>query len=232
MGVEFRYGLWGRLRRSPGRQAPLREDRVQDPGEGLSARLRELLQSAGAGSAGNRPLTLGDLMDRSEEHGFGLLFVALSLPPFVPVLPWGTAAAIGAAFMGLGLQRGLGRRRPWLPRRVRAMVIGEKAASFLQNRALPVLERLERISSRRLPVATSEPVHRAAGFAVALSGLLMLLPLPFLNSLPALLVLVTGLGFLKGDGLFLIAGSAGGFALFAVVVALLAAGMLFAGVGL
>lgn len=225
MSVEFRYGLWGRWRRSERREHPAPS---RPGGEPLSRQLKALLRSAAAGAPPAGPLTLGQLIDRSGETGFGLLFVALSLPPFVPVMPWGTAAAIGALFTALGLQRGLGRPRPWLPARVRRVPIGGRMATFLEQRALPLLERLERVSSRRLPLATSEPVHRASGFAVALLGLLMLSPLPFLNSLPALLVLVIGLGFLKGDGLFLIAGSAAAFLLFAAVVGLLAAGILAA----
>ncbi|HEY8487264.1 MAG TPA: exopolysaccharide biosynthesis protein [Limnochordales bacterium] len=186
----------------------------------LSQLLRARLSPPGAAR-----VTVGQLLDLSEQHAYGLLFAALALPAFIPVLPWGTAAAIGAVYVVLGLQRLLGLRRPWLPQRVRSLVISSRMASFLLERALPVLERLEQRSARRLPLATAEPVGRLAGLAVTLLGLLMLSPLPFLNSVPALLVLVIGLGFLKEDGLFLVAGSAAGAGLFGAVAVALAMGV-------
>lgn len=188
--------------------------------------LSRLLRDRLIGGPG-RSVTVGELVDLSERQAFGLLLVVLALPAFIPVLPWGTAAAIGALYAFLGAQRLLGVRRPWLPRRVRSVPIGPRAAAFLVERAIPVLERVERASNARLGLATAEPVGRLAGLAVLLLGLIMLSPLPFLNSLPALLALVIGVGFIRDDGLFLVAGAAAGAALFLVV-----AGMLAFGVGL
>lgn len=194
----------------------------------FAAPLSQLLR-AHLSPPGSSRLTVGELLDLSDQHAYGLLFAALALPAFIPVLPWGTAAAIGALYVVLGLQRFIGLRRPWLPRRVRSVVISSRMAAFLLEKGLPVLERLERRSSKRLSVATAEPVGRAAGLAVALLGLLMLSPLPFLNSLPALLVLVIGLGFIKQDGLYLVAGSAAGAALFLTVAVALIMGVQLAG---
>ena len=194
----------------------------------FAAPLSQLLRAHLAPGRSPR-LTVGELLDLSGQHAYGLLFAALALPAFIPVLPWGTAAAIGALYVVLGLQRFIGLPRPWLPRRVRSVVISSRMATFLLDKALPVLERLERRSARRLRVATTEPVGRAAGLAVALLGLLMLSPLPFLNSLPALLVLVIGLGFLKEDGLYLVAGAAAGAVLFVAVAVALIMGVQLAG---
>ena len=190
----------------------------------ISQLLRAHLSPGGPGR-----LTVGDLLDLSGQHAYGLLFALLALPAFIPVLPWGTAALIGALFVVLGLQRFVGLRRPWLPRRLRRVVISPRMAAFLLERAVPVLERLERRSARRLGAATSEPVGRAAGLAVALLGLVMLSPLPFLNSLPALLVLLVGVGFLKEDGLYLVLGSAAGLALFVGLAVAFALGAQLAG---
>lgn len=165
------------------------------------------------------------MVDLTREHGFGLLFVALALPTLVPVLPPGTAAFIGLLFAGLGLQRALGLTHPWLPARMRRWALSPQAAKFMEERVIPTLARLERSSRRRLRVAANEPLFRAAALAITLLGLLMLAPLPFFNTLPALVVLVLGIGFLRRDGLYIIAGTVIGYVLAAIVVGLLVAGL-------
>lgn len=190
----------------------------------LSDQLRARLARCGQDGAA---VTLGELVDVAREQGFGLLFAVLALPTLIPVLPPGTAAAIGLVFAILGLQRALGMDHPWLPARIRHIELGPRAAEWLRDKALPHLVKLERVSSqRRLSVLLTEPVLRGAALSVSLLGLLMFTPLPFFNTLPAVVVLTVGIGFLRRDGLFVLAGAAAGLVLTVVIVALLARGTL------
>lgn len=191
-------------------------------GPSVTERLLQRLREVGPGRA---PLTLGEVVDLAREHGFGLLFTALALPTLVPVLPPGTAAFLGLLLTILGLQRAAGLTHPWIPARLRRLTLGPQAARFMEERVVPVLARLEGASRGRWRTAVTEPLFRAASVAVALLGLVMLAPLPFLNTLPALLVLVVGVGFLGRDGLFILAGTAAGYLLVTVIVGLVAAGV-------
>lgn len=184
----------------------------------VSDRLRRRLEDRAKGSA-----TVGEIVDLSNQHGFGLIFIVLALPTLVPVLPPGTAVLVGLLFVFLGLQRCLGLRHPWLPARVRGVVISPKVAKFIVNRALPVLDQIENRSRKRWKIGSSEPVSRLAAVAVALLGLVMVAPLPFMNTLPAMMVLAIGVGFLKGDGLFLLLGTIGTAVLVVALVALFTA---------
>ncbi|HEY8424919.1 MAG TPA: exopolysaccharide biosynthesis protein [Limnochordales bacterium] len=199
---------------------------MADAGAGpasVSERLRRRLKEAGPGGP---PLTLGEVVDLSREHGFGLLFAVLALPTLVPVLPPGTAAFIGLLFAVLGLQRAFGLEHPWLPARLRRLTLSPQAARFMDERVIPILARFERSSRGRLGLVATEPLFRAAALSVTLLGLLMVTPLPFFNTLPALLVLMVGIGFLRRDGLYILVGMAAGYVLVAVVVGLVAAGLL------
>lgn len=195
----------------------------------ISERLLRRLREVGPGRA---PLTLGEVVDLSREHGFGLLFAALALPTLVPVLPPGTAAFIGLLFAILGLQRAAGLQRPWLPGRLRRLTLSPQAARFMEERVIPILARLERASRGRLRMVATEPLFRAASLSVALLGLLMLAPLPFFNTLPALLVLMVGVGFLRRDGVYILVGMAAGYLLVAIIVGLVAAGLVVFSSGL
>ncbi|GFP28911.1 exopolysaccharide biosynthesis protein, partial [Candidatus Hakubella thermalkaliphila] len=60
--------------------------------------LSDLLQSA-LDVHNNDSLSIGELMNRIAERGFGLLFVILSLPMLFPLLPPGSAATIGFIYL-------------------------------------------------------------------------------------------------------------------------------------
>ena len=193
-----------------------------DGSPSISERLLRRLREVGPGRA---PLTLGEVVDLSREHGFGLLFTTLALPTLVPVLPPGTAAFIGLLFAVLGLQRAAGLAHPWLPGRLRRLTLSPQAARFMEERLIPLLARLERASRGRWRTAATEPLFRLASLSVALLGLLMLAPLPFFNTVPALLVLVVGVGFLRRDGLFILVGTVAAYLVSAVIVGLVAVGL-------
>lgn len=176
----------------------------------------------------HQPLTVGEVLDLASEHGYGLLFAGLALPTLVPVLPPGTAAVIGLLVAALGLQRALGLRRPWLPGWVRRASLRPSVVGFLRSKAIPVLERFERSSRKRLEVGVTEPLYRTAALGVVLLGVLMFLPIPFFNTLPAMVVLLVGIGFLRQDGLYLLAGSAVALVLAVAIAVLVVGGVLAA----
>lgn len=194
----------------------------QRPPVSISEQLRRRLREAGPDGP---PLTLGEVVDLSREYGFGLLFAVLALPTLLPVLPPGTAAFVGLLFALLGLQRAVGLQHPWLPERLRRVTLSPQAARFMDERVIPILARLEQGSRGRLRLAASEPLFRAAAVAVTLLGLVMATPLPFLNTLPALLVLMVGVGFLRRDGLYILVGMGAGFLLVGAIAGLVAAGV-------
>ncbi len=169
---------------------------------------------------GDRDLTVGELADRVAERGFGLIMVALALPTMIPVLPPGSAATVGLLYILLAAQMLAGLPRPWLPARVRRYRLSGRAVRVLRDRGLPLLQRVERYSRPRLAGLDQRIVTRVVAVAVLLLGVVLLSPLPFLNTVPALTVLVLGVGLLNRDAAVL----AVGFALTAGVVAVAALG--------
>lgn len=187
------------------------------PGElPLSHILEAVLSESSSG-----PLTVGELAERMEERGFGLLIVLLSLVTMIPVLPPGSAAAVGFLYIVGGLQMAAGRRRPWLPRRVSEYPLSSRAVESLRNRGVRLLQRVERFSRPRWTPLSDEALLRACSVVVLLMGVVLFLPLPFLNTLPGLSMLALGVGLMNRDGAFLLAGTG----LAAVVLLLVGLGM-------
>lgn len=200
-----------------GRRAPTAASDHVPPGElPLSHILETVLSESASGT-----LTVGELAERMEERGFGLLIVLLSLVTMIPVLPPGSAAMVGVLYVVGGLQMAAGRRRPWLPRRLSDYRLPTRAVEGLRNGGVSLLQRVERFSRPRWTPLGDEALLRACSVVVLLMGVVLFLPLPFLNTLPGLSMLALGVGLMNRDGAFLLAGTV----LAAAVLSLVGLGM-------
>lgn len=171
----------------------------------FSQELREL-----AGRFAERPVRLGEILDATKGRGFNLLLVLIALPFLTPIplpgfsVPFGLVVAVIGARMALG-------QKPWLPRKLLAWELPAGFLSKLLSVASRVLKFLEWFLRPRLAFLSELLVfRRLAGVLIALSGLFLLLPLPvpFSNGLPAWTVLLLSAAALERDGLCFIAGCA------------------------
>lgn len=167
--------------------------------------LSEVLAAALSHDA-NGAITAGEVADRIGDRGFGLLLILLALPTMIPVLPPGASIPVGAAYTLLGLQMLLGRRRPWLPGRFRRYRLSAKAAAALSGKGAAFVRRCERLSRPRLEACAGPGAERIASVVIVGVGIVLILPLPFMNTLPGIAMLLLGLGFTNRDGLLAIIG--------------------------
>lgn len=151
-------------------------------------------------------ITIDELMSRIAERGFGMLLVLLALPTLVPVLPPGSAATIGLIYTFIGFQMLLGRKYPWLPQRIRNYRLSENAAQKLRERGVSFFKNLERFSRARWPFMETALMLRLVALTIILMGFILFTPLPFMNTIPALAVMLLGTGLLNRDGLLLLTG--------------------------
>jgi len=142
-------------------------------------------------------VTLGELVDRMARRGFGLLMIVLALPTMIPILPPGSSAVIGLLYVILAIQMLIGLDQPWLPLRARRYRLSSRAVIALRHRGVPVLRRIERYSRPRPIFVDDRIVARAVALAVLVLGIVLFFPLPFLNTVPALAVLLLGIGILR-----------------------------------
>ena len=173
-------------------------------------RLTELLGELGAHDAAATPepappranLTVGALVDKAAESGFGFLIGVLTLIaiPFV-----GLSTPFGLAIALLGAQMMIGRRQPWLPGRARRRGL----TMAMLDRVLALLARrtgwLTRLTCRRWELAIQP---RAIGLGVVLLALGLALPLPIPGSNLVFLVplFLYAIGLLERDGLWIVLG--------------------------
>jgi hypothetical protein len=185
-----------------------------------SQELRALTERFGEG-----PVRVGEILEATQGRGFDLLLVLISLPFLTPIplpgfsIPFGLVVAVIGARMTLG-------RKPWLPSRILNRELPPRFLAQLLNAASRVVQWLELLLKPRLALMHAHAVSRRfAGALITVSGLFLLLPLPlpFSNSLPAVTVLLLAAGALERDGLAFLAGC-GMFALTTAYFLLLALG--------
>ena len=119
---------------------------------------------------------------------------------------------LGVPLVLLAAQLSYGRHKPWFPDWLTSQSFPREGFVAVVNRALPFLERRP-----RLTVLLSWTGERLVGIAILILAVVLTLPIPFANWLPACGIAVFGLAIVEKDGAAVLVGLALGIA--SVIVA-------------
>lgn len=181
-----------------------------------SRRTSQLLREFLAGETGPR-ISLGALRDVLGDRGFGVLLFIFALPNLVPVNIPLLSAVLGLPLVLLAVQLSYGRHKPWFPDWLTYQTFSRQGFAAIVTRALPYLERVERLLRPRLTVLLSWTGERLVGIAILVLALILALPIPFANLLPACAISIIALAIVEKDGVAVLVGLAVGVA--SVIVA-------------
>jgi hypothetical protein len=194
-------------------------------GVSLSAVLDMLAQESGRDR-----ISVGELLSAFGDRALGALLFIFAVPNVLPVPP-GTSAILGAPLVFLAAQLMLGRS-PWLPSIVAKRSMPHVDFVRVVRRVVPWLQRAEKMLRPRLSALALPPMEYVIGLVCLLLAVVLVLPVPLGNVLPALAISVLSLAVLERDGLWVLAGlgiavSAGVLASGAVYAMIKAAAYLF-----
>ena len=150
-----------------------------------------------------RPLSLGDILAETSERGFSLV-IALLVLPFLFPMPPGLTGVPGTACLILSVQMAMGRRSPWLPKKIAQFKFPRWfALQLLQNlkRVTRLLEKIVR--PRLLRLAQSHYVWQLNGLCISWLALLLISPVPMTNPIPTVGILLLAVATLEADGLLM-----------------------------
>ena len=168
-------------------------------GQTLSAVLLALAQQTD-----RERIFIGDLLAALGDRALGALLFIFAFPNVLPMPP-GTSTLLGAPLVFLAAQLMLGRP-PWLPAVVARRSLLHADFATVVRRVVPWLQRAERLLRPRLPWAARPPMEYALGGVCLLLALVLVLPIPLGNMLPALAISLIALAVLERDGLWALAG--------------------------
>lgn len=154
----------------------------------------------------SQPITIAEIIQETAERGFSLIIVLLALPFLFPMPP-GLAGVMGIGCLVLGIQMALGRKTPWLPPKVAKFTFPRHLSQQLLKNIRRIAVWLSKIvRSRWLRVAGNSYTWRSNGFCIAWLSILLMLPIPFTNPLPAVTILLLAVATLETDGLLMCIG--------------------------
>ncbi len=152
-------------------------------------------------------ISVDELMDRFGGRALGALLFLFGLVCMLP-LPPGATTIFGLPLLLLAPQLVLNDGAPWLPERLKARTIATADLKKSLPRVIPWLERVEAVSSPRLSLLFGRTGERVIGFVCTILALVLVLPIPLGNILPALAVSVLSFSLIQRDGLIALIGYA------------------------
>ncbi|MDB5793148.1 MAG: Exopolysaccharide biosynthesis protein [Massilia sp.] len=173
--------------------------------EPLSQRLRSLVRSLP-----RTGITLSELVHRVGNDGLLILTALLTLVFLIPVSIPGVSTVFGGAILLIGVSR-LFQRELWIPARIEHKVIGTKKLRPLLRKALPWLQKIERVSrpDRISWLVADGPATHLNNASLVLGAVLLMMPfglIPFSNTFPAVALLFFAIGLLQRDGVCVLLG--------------------------
>ena len=180
--------------------------------------LSDVLEQLAQDGARER-ISIGDLLNALSDRALGALLFVFACPNALPALP-GTSVILGAPLVLLAAQLAF-KRQPWLPGFITRRSMARADFQGMIGRICPWLRRAEKMLRPRASAWALPPMEYLVGLVCLLLAIVVLLPIPLGNMLPALAISILALGILERDGLWIVAGlvtAAGATALVSGVV--------------
>lgn len=146
---------------------------------------------------------LQDLLNELGDRAFGPTLLLCALPEALPLPVAGISALIGIPLLLVSTQLTLGFRYPWLPRQILKRPLKRQHFEQLMGPAIRYLKKTERILKPRWQFFTHPAFERCVGLLLMILAVIISLPIPFGNMVPAIAIVFICLGMIEKDGLVL-----------------------------
>ena len=175
-------------------------------------------------------VTVGEIVAALGDRGLGVLIAIFAIPNMLPsAVPFGNTV-FGVFPLIFAVHLVCGFDRLMLPGFIANRSISASSFKALVPRVAAVLSWFERLLKPRFPSITGLNIERVVGALCVVLALITMLPIPFAHNLPALALVLIGLGLIERDGLGILIGAAIGVfgtILYGLVLLGLASGLHF-----
>lgn len=150
-------------------------------------------------------VSIGELLDGLGRASLGLGLMVPSLLAMIP-LPGPFGVLFGTMIGAIAVQVMMGETRLRLPRFLAGRTVPPAAVGTALRRFATPLQWAERLSTpRRLLPLTGRVARVVLAAPLLIMAMMLALPIPLGNGLPAIAVIVFALGFMERDGLAILA---------------------------
>ncbi|MCZ0964611.1 exopolysaccharide biosynthesis protein, partial [Paracoccus benzoatiresistens] len=155
-------------------------------------------------------ISVAQMLTALGDRGLIGLLLILALFNVIPNPP-GTSAVLGLPMLYLSWQMMHGQM-PWLPQFLAGRSFDIAHFRALVTRAMPYLNRVERLLRPRLSPFSSPAAMKVLGSVCLVLSAVLILPIPLGNLLPAAAIAIIALGALERDGAWILGGVVFGIA--------------------
>ena len=205
----------------------MRTSSTTDPPDARPQRTSQLLREFAENLSSER-VSLAEIDAGLGDRGLGVLMAIFAVPNIFPsTVPFGNVMT-GVPVIVLAVHLMLGWRQLVLPGSLARRSIAAQTLKSFAPKLAGMLARIEPLLSPRLAAVSSPAGERIIGAICLFLSILSALPIPFGHMVPALALMVIGLGLIEHDGFAILLGAALGLAgavVFALVLFGLASGI-------
>jgi hypothetical protein len=152
-------------------------------------------------------ISVAELTRKFGGRAIGALLFVFGLACLLP-LPPGATTIFGFPLLLLAPQLVIGASVPWLPKGVKARRISTADLRNGLPKVIPWLRRVEAVSKPRLAILFGPVGERAIGIVCTMLAIVLILPIPLGNILPALAVSALSFSLIQRDGAIALVGHA------------------------
>lgn len=152
-------------------------------------------------------ISVAELTEMFGGRAIGALLFVFGLACMLP-LPPGATTILGFPLLLLAPQLVIGASAPWLPEGVKRRTLSTADLRLGLPRLIPPLQRIEAVSRPRFVILFNPVGERLIGLLCTLLAVVLILPIPLGNILPALAVSVLSFSLIQRDGLIALVGYA------------------------
>jgi len=149
----------------------------------------------------------GDFVLKIGDKAFGVIIVLLAIPSALPTPAPFISTPFGLGIILIAAQLMIGRKALWLPKRVMDAKVSVSAANKMISALNWILEKCEWVIHPRLKWVSTRSGHILLGILMSCCALLMMIPFPLTNTLPAMVIFLLGVSLTEDDGLIAILAS-------------------------
>ncbi|MFB2838856.1 exopolysaccharide biosynthesis protein [Floridanema evergladense] len=146
---------------------------------------------------------LRDLLNALGDRAFGPTLLICALPEALPLPIAGISALVAIPLILVSGQLVLGFEQPWLPDPLLDQPFSRELCEPIISGAISFLQQMEKFTEPRWPIFTTPLAEQGVGVALLILGVIIALPIPFGNMLPAIAIVLISLGLIEKDGLII-----------------------------
>ena len=165
-----------------------------------------LLANLGGVLEGER-VSVGAMVDALGKSGIGLTILMLALPSFIPIPGLPTGFVFGTALAILSLQVMIGAERLLLPAWIRRFSLPRGPVVKGGAYVAPWFRKIEWLLRPRMTHLSGRTAQLVLALPIFVHAVMILLPIPLGNQLPALAVIAFAFGLIERDGFAVLVGA-------------------------